>query len=249
MAEIVVTNQQSTPHIYTGLRNLCEDPELFNAVMVNYTYNGSQFSVLANTNDASHGTGLGRSDEGKILNELNDLSWGEESEEKDIQMTALQNKLASLVGDACFPLMREIAPLSIPEPRTLQERIYPPTYTLRVYSEDERLASQELTTFELPAKHPPIAEANLQEIGLDDTLPVFDPSQIILGPRLQSLVWKVTIDGEDMICKVALDIFEEAVGEELETYLKIQKAGTIDGLRVPQTQRCIYIIPRCNFQS
>jgi hypothetical protein len=79
-----------------------------------------------------------------------------------------------------------------------------------------------------------IAEAKLQEIGLDDTLPVFDPSQIILGPRLQSLVWKVTIDGEDMICKVAIDIFGQAVSEELETYWRIRKAGTIDGLRVPE---------------
>jgi hypothetical protein len=205
MAEAVVTNQQSTPQ-RTGLRYLCEDPELFNAVMLNYSYNGSQFSVLASADDTPHWNGLGWSDEGKTLNELNDLSWGEESEEKDIRIIALQDKLASPVGDACFPLMQELVPLSIPEPRTLQERIYPPTYTLRVFAENERLASQKLMNFKLPAKYPPIAEAKLQEIGLDDTLPVFDPSQIILGPRLQALVWKVTIDGEDMICKVAIYI-------------------------------------------
>jgi hypothetical protein len=166
--------------------------------MINYSYNGSQFSVLANTNDASHGTGLGRSDEGKILNELNDLSWGEESEEKDIQMTALQNKLASLVGDACFPLVREIAPLSIPEPRTLQERIYPPTYTLRVYSEDERLASQELTTFELPAKHPPIAEASLQEISLSHGIPFVIAETGVRGydPELKMWWLKEAVDSK-----------------------------------------------------
>ena len=233
MAETVVTNQQSAPQ-WTSLRYLHEDPELFNAVMLNYSYNGSQFSVLACADDTPQANGLGQSDEGKILNELNDLSWGEVSEEKDIRIEALEEKLASLVGDACFPLMQELAPLSTLEPRTMQERIYPPTYALRVFAEDGRLASQELMNFELPAKYPPIAEAKLQEIDLDDTLPVFNPSQIILGPRLQALVWKVTIDGEDMICKVAIDIFGQSASEELETYLKIRKAGTIDGLRVPE---------------
>jgi hypothetical protein len=233
MAEAVVTNQQSAPQ-WTGLRYLHEDPELSNSVMLNYSYNGSQFSVLTSADDTSQGSGLGQSDEGKILNELNDLSWGEVCKEKDIRIEALEDKLAGLVGDACFPLMRELSPLSTPEPRTLQERIYPLTYALRVFAEDRRLASQELVKFELPAKYPPIAEAKLREIGLDDTLPVFDPSQIILGPRLQALVWKVTVDGEDMICKVAIDIFGQSVCEELETYLKIRRAGITDGLRVPE---------------
>lgn len=161
--------------------------------MLNYSYNGSTFSVLACPKDNPQGNGLGQSDAGKILKEMNDLTWGEWSDEKDIRSQALENQLAGLIGDACFPLTQELAPFSIPEPRTLQERIYPPTYTLRVFAEGGRLASQVLTDFEFPAKYPPIPEAKLQEIGLDDTLPVFDSSQIVLGPRLEALVWKVTI--------------------------------------------------------
>lgn len=243
MAKTVGTNQQSAPQ-WTGLRYLDGDPELSDAVMLNYSYNGSQFSVLTCTEDTPHGSGLGQSEEGKILNELSDLSWGEESEEKDMRIEALEDKLAGLVSDVCFPLMRELAPLSTPEPRTLQERIYPPTYALRVFAKDGGLASQELVNFKLPAKYPPITEAKLQEIGLDDTLPVIGPSQIILGPRLQSLVWKVAVGGEDMVCKVAIDIFGQSVSEELETYLKIRKAGITDDLRVPElkgapTQFCV----------
>jgi hypothetical protein len=233
MAETVVTTQQYAPQ-WTGLRYLDGVPGLHDAARLNYLYNGSQFSVLACPKDTPQCKGLGQSDVGKILKEMNDLSWGEWSDEKDMRIEALEKELAALIGDACFPMMQELAPFPIPEPRTLQERIYPPTYSLRVFAEDGRLTSQILTDFEFPAKYPPISEAKLQEIGLDDTLPVFDSSQIVLGPRLQALVWKVTIDGEDMICKVAIDVFGESVSEELETYLKIRNVGTIDGLRVPE---------------
>jgi hypothetical protein len=233
MAENVVTNQQSAPR-WTGLRWLDESNELYLPVILNYSYNGSTFYVLACPKDTPQGNGLGQSDAGKIMIEMHDLSWGESTHEKDMRTQALLKQLASLIGDACIPLMQELAPFSIPEPRTLHEWIYPPTYSLRVFAEDGRLASQVLTDFEVAEQYPPIPEARLQEIGLDDSLPVFDSSQIVLGPRLQSLVWKVAVDGEDMICKVAVDIFGEYVSEELETYLKIRKAGTIDGLRVPE---------------
>lgn len=115
---------------------------------------------------------------------MNDLTWGEWSDEKDIRSQALEKQLGGLIGEACLPLMQELAPFSIPEPRTLQERIYPPTYSLRVFAEGGRLASQVLTDFEFSVKYPPIPEDKLQEIGLDDSLLVFDASQIVLGPRL-----------------------------------------------------------------
>jgi hypothetical protein len=233
MAETMVINQQSAPR-WTGLRYVEDVTERYMPAIVNYSYNGSTFSVLACPKDTPQGKGLGQSDAGKILKEMHDLSWGEWSDEKDMRFQVLEKQLAGLIGDACFPLMQELAPFSIPEPRTLQEQIYPPTYSLRVFAEDVRLSSQVLTDFEFPTKYPPIPEATLQKIGLDDTLPVFDSSQIVLGPRLQALVWKVTIDGEDMICKVAIDVFGESVSEELETYLKIRNVGTIDGLRVPE---------------
>ena len=56
-------------------------------------------------------------------------------------MQGLEKELAGLIGDACFPLMQELAPISILQPRTLQERLYPPTYTLRVFAEDGGRAS------------------------------------------------------------------------------------------------------------
>ena len=150
MAETVVTNQQSAPN-WTGLRYLEDFTERYWPAIVNYSYNGSTFSVLACPKDTPQGNGLGQSDAGKTMKEMQDLSWGEWSDEKDIRMQGLEKQLAGLIGDACLPLMQELAPISIPEPRTLQERLYPPTYTLRVFAEDGGLASQELTNFEFPA--------------------------------------------------------------------------------------------------
>ncbi|PMD16208.1 hypothetical protein NA56DRAFT_709014 [Hyaloscypha hepaticicola] len=146
------------------MRYLEEVFEIYCPVILNYSYNGSTFSVLACPKDTLSVTG-----------------W---SDEKDIRSQALEKQLGGLIGEACLSLIQELAPFSIPEPRTLQERIYPLTYSLRVFTEDGRLASQVLTDFEFSVKYPPIPEDKLQEIGLDDTLPIFDASQIVLGPRL-----------------------------------------------------------------
>jgi hypothetical protein len=103
---------------WTGLRYLEDVNELYNPATVNYSYDGSTFSVLACPIDTPQGNGLGQSDAGKILKEMHDLSWGEWSDEKDMRFQVLEPQLASLIGDACFPLMQELAPISIPEPRT-----------------------------------------------------------------------------------------------------------------------------------
>lgn len=52
-----------------------------------------------------------------------------------------------------------------------------------------------------------------------------------------------------MICKVAIDVFGESVSEELETYLKIRKAGTIDGLRVPELKGMFMYFHIVNFRA
>jgi hypothetical protein len=78
-----------------------------------------------------------------------------------MHIKALEKELAALIGDACFPMMQELALFSIPEPRALQEWIYPPIYSLRVFAEDRRLTSQILIDFEFPVKYPPISEAKL----------------------------------------------------------------------------------------
>jgi hypothetical protein len=40
------------------------------------------------------------------------------------------------------------------------------------------------------------------------------------------------VDGEEIICRASLDLFEHAVGDELATYIKIRAAGV--QLRVPE---------------
>lgn len=72
-------------------------------------------------------------------------------------------------------------------------------------------------------------------MGLDletTDVPVFEATQIILVCRIQSFVWRVTVDGEQMICKSSIDVFEHAIGDELAAYLKITSAGV--GLRVSE---------------
>ncbi|KAI0838568.1 hypothetical protein F5Y06DRAFT_268381 [Hypoxylon sp. FL0890] len=241
---------------YLGLRyvgDTIEDPIL--SVAVPYSYNGVVFFVLASANhkELPPGYKLDQSIEGKLLIEMNDLSWGEVTDEKDNRIYYLQDELARLVADACLPLMRQLAPSTpLSTPRTLQEELYPETYMLQVLTEGDKLKCHRLDGYELPPKHPPIPEAKLQEIfpeaKLQDIKPnvispfsitVVKPSQIILGPRLQSLVWKVDVDREEMICKVSLDIFQDAISEELQTYMKIRDAKVGVGMRVPQLKGII----------
>jgi hypothetical protein len=55
-------------------------------------------------------------------------------------------------------------------------------------------------------------------------VPVVKPTKVFLDRRLQNFVWKVTLDGEQVICKAPIDVFEHAIGDELEAYLKIRSA-------------------------
>lgn len=210
------------------------DTEDMTSIMINYSYNGAWYCVLVSGQETRPGYELAQSIEGKILIELSDLSWGEESQEKDRKITELQSDLARLAGDACLLLMKTLTPLPVPEEQTFQDHLYPEIHTLQVLTEGGKLVSHKLDGYDLPERHPPIPESRLQEIGLDDTIPVFKPSEIMLGTRLQGLVWKVNVNGEDMICKITLDIFEDAIGRELETYQKIRNADLGNDLKVPQ---------------
>jgi len=59
-----------------------------------------------------------------------------------------------------------------------------------------------------------------------------------LASHLQNFVWKVNVEGEELVCKASLDIFEYAIGDELETCMKIRSAGI--RLKVPQLKgKCI----------
>jgi hypothetical protein len=74
------------------------------------------------------------------------------------------------------------------------------------------------------------------DLNLETTdLRVVKPSEVILVRHFQNHVWRVTVDGEEMICKASLDLFEHAIGDELAAYLKIRVAAARGvKLRVPE---------------
>ena len=138
--------------------------------------------------------------------------------------------------------MQHLTPIPIPDPRTLQDYLYPRTYNLQIQTDQ---AGDKLTCRLLdgqshlgaPELHPPISEERLLETGINlqaTEIPAVKPSDIFLDHRLQSFVWKVTLAGKEMVCKASIDVFEHAIGDELEAYLKIRSAGI--NLRVPELQ-------------
>jgi hypothetical protein len=161
---------------YTGLRYLGDDEVM--SALIFYSFRGLRFTVLANADESEipPGYDFGQSVEGKILTRLSDLTWGEDTEDKDERSRYLERELANLAANACLPIMQKLAPPADsprPEPRTLQEYLYPETYALQILTEGDRLACRRLDGYRIPDKHPPIPEAKLQEIGLDsDTIPV-----------------------------------------------------------------------------
>ncbi|GAP90045.1 putative protein kinase-like [Rosellinia necatrix] len=205
------------------------------SVMIDYSYQGALFSVLAssNPNDLPQDYDLDQSIEGKIITEIHDLSYDPPTEEKDEKKTKLHDKLAELASDVCFPLMRGIAPKSpLPKPRTLEEELYPPSYVLQITTEDDKLIARKID-YERPVRFPPLSDQRLQEIAPDLEVPVFDLSEVILIARVHSLVWKVEVDGEMMICKVSMHpIFGTTLANELGVYHKIRRLG--DELKFPK---------------
>ncbi|KAK3294166.1 uncharacterized protein B0H64DRAFT_181096 [Chaetomium fimeti] len=215
-----------------------------------FDFNGGCFvTVLASPTDEAGGEALVPADyqfdesiEGKILTELTDLTWGtvEEVMTKKKEIKRLEQQLGELVADVCRPTMHRLMHTPIPEAQTLEDYLYPQTYMLQVVTDSagDNLACRTLDGpghAGVPELHPPISDERLRGMGLDleaTDIPVVKPPQIILNRRLQGFVWKVTIDGEEMICKVSIDAFEYAIGDELAAYLKIRSARV--KLRVPE---------------
>ncbi|KAK4041378.1 hypothetical protein C8A01DRAFT_14839 [Parachaetomium inaequale] len=231
------------PYKLTGVKYIGHS--LVSSVVFSYAYNGVWFSVLAASPDdeaggeaiLSAGYKFDQSIEGKFLIQLSNLQWGEFDAARDAQSEHLENELAKLGGNACLPLMRELAPVPIPEPRTLQEQLYPQTYTLQILTEDGKLTCRQLDSYAgLTERHPPVAEDKLRVMGLGAeptiNVPVVKASQVVLVRRLQSFVWLVKVGEADMVCKTSLDTFWNSIGEELEAYLKIRAAGVEP--RVPE---------------
>ncbi|KAK4152396.1 hypothetical protein C8A00DRAFT_16297 [Chaetomidium leptoderma] len=222
------------------------------SIVFSFTFNNALFSVVAASPDDEAGGALVPTDynfddsiEGKILDEILDLSVhdgdGPWNTAKQEATRRLKKQLADLAADACLPTMRRLAPTQIPAAQTLQDNLYPPTYTLQVLTEGDKLTCCTLDDYTgIPERHPPVPEERLRamELDLDTTdLLVVKPSQVILVRHLHHLVWRVMVDGEEMICKASLDLFEHAVSDELATYLKIRTAGV--KLRVPDLKGVI----------
>jgi hypothetical protein len=176
--------------------------------------------------------------EGKVLAEISDLSMGQFDEARDKATERLEDQLAELAADACLSTMQQLAPTLIPDPQILERYLYPETYILQILTnfERNRLTCQTLDGYTgISERHPPVSEEKLREMGLDletTDISVINSSRVVLGRRLQGLVWKVTVDGEEMICKTSIDIFEHPIERELETYLKVRSAGV--ELRIPE---------------
>jgi hypothetical protein len=225
------------------------------SIVFGFALNNVRFSVVAANPDEEAGEALIPADynyddsiEGRILNEIIDLSvhdgdapWDPAKREATKR---LKKQLADLAADACLPTMRRLAPAQIPAAQTLQDHLYPPAYTLQVFTEGDKLTCRTLddrTALRLRERHPSVPKERLRamELDLDTTdLLVVKPSQVILVHHLHHLVSRVTVGGEEMISKASLDLFEHAVGDELATYLKIRAAGV--KLRVPELKgRCL----------
>lgn len=220
-------------------------------LVLTFHYNGVHFQVVAaSPKDEAGGEALlhplykfGESIEGKILTELDALSWGEFDEARDEASERLENQLAELAAEACRPAMQQLAPNLIPDAHTLEQYLYPQTHTLQILTDFGcgRLTCRPLDGYTIPESHPPISEDRLHTMGfsLETTdIPIVKVSQVILVRRLQGLVWKVAVDGKDgkdreeMICKASIDVFHHPLADELETYLKIRSAKA--EFRVPE---------------
>ena len=229
---------------YTGMRSLGHHGL---STVIGFSFNNVSFSIVAASPDDDEGEALlpvsyefDESLEGKILNEIDDLSyhdtptWPKANEEAT---NRLQRQLADLAADACLSTMQHLAPAQIPTAQTLQDHLYPPTFTLQILTEGGKLICRALDNLTgIPELHPPVSSDTLRAMNLDletTDVPVVKASQVILGRRLHCApVWKVTVGGEEMTCKASLDVCRHAVGDELATYLKIRAAGV--ELNVPK---------------
>ncbi len=122
---------------------------------------------------------------------LTDLGWAEDTDERDMQCELLEKELAKLVGIASLPLMQEMAPAVAPEPRTLEDHLCPATFVLQALTKDGKLATHKLDGYDIPSRHPPIPEAKLQMIVLDDSIPVWNHLRLCWGRGSRILFGKL----------------------------------------------------------
>jgi hypothetical protein len=150
-----MSSPENTRPQYTGTSYVSHSVA---SIVFGFTLNNASFSIVAASPDDEGGDALVPADynfddsiEGKILDEIIDLSVhdgdGVWSTAKQQATRRLKKQLADLAVDACLPTMRRLAPTEIPPAQTLQDTLYPPTYTLQVFTEDGKLACRTLDDF------------------------------------------------------------------------------------------------------
>ncbi|KAL2199419.1 hypothetical protein P885DRAFT_67446 [Corynascus similis CBS 632.67] len=167
--------------------------------------------------------------ESKFLIKLAELAWGDFDLARVQASERLERQLAGLAIDACLPTMQRLAPSSIQGAQTLQDYLYPQVYTLQILTEGENLTCRSLNNDAIPPEdRRSVSEDRLRAMGLNITttdIPVIKASQVILVRCLQGYVWRVRVDGEDLVYKSLVNVSEGHIGDELATYLKLRSVG------------------------
>ncbi len=237
-----------SPPYLTGTRDVGDGA--VPSLVLRFQFNGVTFDVVAaSPKDDAVGEALvpsgyrfDKSIEGKFLTDLEELTWGSFDPKRIEASDRLTDQLANLAVEACLPTMRRLAPTPIPAAQTLQDHLYPKVHHLQVLTESASLTCRTLDADTGVAKeHHSVSIDRLRAMGLDintTDIPILKASQVVLVRHLQSYVWRVTVDGEDLVYKSLVNVFEETVGDELATYLKLRSAGL--GLKVPELKglRC-----------
>jgi hypothetical protein len=242
----MATPEIAPPH-FMGARDVGDG--VVQSLVLTFQYNRVRFYVVAaDPEDEAVGRTLvppgypfGESIERKFLVELTELTWGGFDLSRVRASGRLTRQLAGLVSDACLPAMQRLAPTRILAAETLHDHLYPPVYTLQVLTEGDNLTCHKLDNDAVPAEHDrSVSEDKLRIMELDmrtTDIPVVKASQVMLVRRLQGRVWRVTVDGEDLVYKSLINVSEPTMGDELATYLKLRSAGV--ELRVPTLKgRC-----------
>ena len=237
----MATLEVMPPH-FLGARRAGDDGTL----VFMFRYNRVRFEVaVVHFDDEAVGMTLVADDylfeesiEYPFLTRLTELTWGVFDVARVNESDRLEVQLANLIIDACLPAMQRLAPPTpLPAvPETLHGYLYPQTYFLQVLTEDNKLVSRPLHKDALPPPSPLfVSEEKLSAMGLDiDTthLRVVQAPQVVLVQCLQNGVWRVTVDGQEVVYKSLLHPFKNIMGNELETYLKLGAAGL--QLKIPQ---------------
>jgi hypothetical protein len=226
---------ETTPPHFLGLRDVGDG--VAKTLVLAIEFNGVRFSIVAaDPDDDAVGHALvppgyqfEESIEGNFLMELAELTRGPFDLERVRASDRLERQLAALVIDACLPTMQNLAPTPIPAAKTLHDHLHPVVYTLQVLTEGDSLTCHELDSDAIPPEpRRSVSGDKLRAMKLDietTDIPVIKTSQVILVRHLQSYVWRVTVDGQDLIYKSLVNIFEPSIGKELATYLKLRSAG------------------------